>query len=94
MAIKQDLWIRPFENRNGERDLVEDEVVVFAAHEEYEPDGAQQHSNVGTQSDKPAKNRPREIVASNLNIELFAFLKASVGIKMRCVDFHLIISTL
>ena len=47
MAIKQDLWVRPLEDWNGERDLIQDEVIVFTAHKEYEPNSAQHHSNVG-----------------------------------------------
>jgi hypothetical protein len=47
MAIKQDLWVRPFEDWNRERDLIQDEVIIFTSHKEYEPNGTQQHSNVG-----------------------------------------------
>jgi len=92
MTIEENLRVDQLYDRDGERYLIKNKVIILATHKENEPDGTQHHSYICAKSDKSSKYGPRETVPSYLDIKLLAFLEAPVRIEMRSIDLYFVVS--
>lgn len=93
MAVEQNLALSQFQERYWERNLVQNDKIVNTAHVPANPEGAQKHAYVGTQSVKAPKQLPGKTVSPNFDVEVFAFGKAPVRVIMGRIYLNLIIIT-
>ena len=91
MAIEYDLACFHLQNGNGERHLIQQVVIVVDARKESNVDGAEDHTDVGAVRDEAAEDGSWEPAARHLNIQLMAFLEASIWIEMWSVNLHVVI---
>ena len=91
MAIEYDFACFHLQNGNGERHLIQLVVIVVDARKESNVDGAEDHTDVGAVRDEAAEDGSWEPAARNLNIQLMAFLEASIWIEMWSVNLHVVI---
>lgn len=90
MTIEHNLVEPQAQDRNGETDLVNDDEVEVVASEGHNPEGAQEHPDVGTESNQASEDGPGEPVAMDLDVQLFALLETPVWVEVRSEHCHLV----
>ena len=91
MAVKDDAVALEFEDWNGKRHLVKHKIVIVNAREESYVYCTHEHSYICTESDEPAADGTRKPIASDLYVQLLAFFKTPIWIKVRGVYFDIVV---
>lgn len=86
VAVEEHVAVSKTQKRNGEAYLVDYHAVYFLGGPKNYSQGAEEHSDISTESVKAAENTPWEPASDYLDVQSLCFFKAAVGIEEGGVD--------